>query len=119
MELPDKQPSLTAGIPKPRPCCSNALKTRLSQLGFDLPDEQLNDVFKRFKNLADRKKVSFNWPNRLMVDVVRKELNDVCKRLQIWRIVRRYAACICKGKSGAFLDLDAHCNCWCTLAAPA
>lgn len=41
----------------PRPAHSNALKTRLSQLGFDLPEEQLNDVFKRFKNLADRKKV--------------------------------------------------------------
>ncbi len=40
---------------------SNALKTRLGQLGFDLPDEQLNDVFKRFKNLADRKKVSYVW----------------------------------------------------------
>ncbi len=27
----------------------NALRTRLSQLGFDLPPEQLDDVFKRFK----------------------------------------------------------------------
>lgn len=27
----------------------NALRTRLSQLGFELPPEQLDEVFKRFK----------------------------------------------------------------------
>ena len=27
----------------------NALRTRLAQLGFELPPEQLDDVFKRFK----------------------------------------------------------------------
>lgn len=34
----------------------HALTTRLQQLGVELGDEQLNDVFKRFKNLADKKK---------------------------------------------------------------
>jgi len=34
----------------------NALGTRLRQLGFDLPPPQLDDVFRRFKSVADRKK---------------------------------------------------------------
>eukprot|EP00210_Caulerpa_lentillifera_P001480 g1420.t1 len=34
----------------------HALKTRISDLGFDLNEDQLNDVFKRFKDLADKKK---------------------------------------------------------------
>ena len=34
----------------------HALATRLRELGFELAEEQLNDVFKRFKALADVKK---------------------------------------------------------------
>ncbi len=48
------QPPLRLLRPGPR---RNALNTRLGQLGFQLPEDQLNDVFRRFKNLADRKKV--------------------------------------------------------------
>ncbi len=33
-----------------------ALRSKLSDLGYDLADNQLNDVFVRFKELADRKK---------------------------------------------------------------
>ncbi|MCL4160506.1 UNVERIFIED_CONTAM: hypothetical protein GTU68_009486, partial [Idotea baltica] len=33
-----------------------ALRSKLDDLGFDLADNQLNDVFVRFKELADRKK---------------------------------------------------------------
>ncbi len=33
-----------------------ALRSKLTDLGFDLADNQLNDVFVRFKELADRKK---------------------------------------------------------------
>ena len=33
-----------------------ALRAKLKELGFDLADNQLNDVFVRFKALADRKK---------------------------------------------------------------
>jgi 2-isopropylmalate synthase len=33
-----------------------ALRDKLKKLGFDLADNQLNDVFVRFKDLADRKK---------------------------------------------------------------
>ncbi len=37
----------------------NALRTKLSELGFDLGDNAFQDVFKRFKDLADRKKTIF------------------------------------------------------------
>ncbi len=37
--------------------CSKALGTKLAQMGFNLPQEQLNEVFKRFKSIADKKKV--------------------------------------------------------------
>jgi 2-isopropylmalate synthase len=36
-----------------------ALRAKLSELGYDLADNQLNDVFVRFKALADRKKEVF------------------------------------------------------------
>ena len=36
-----------------------ALRSKLNELGFDLADNQLNDVFVRFKALADRKKEVF------------------------------------------------------------
>lgn len=34
-----------------------ALKNRLAELGYDLDEERLNDVFARFKALADKKKI--------------------------------------------------------------
>lgn len=34
----------------------HAFASKLSELGYDLSDEALNDLFKRFKDLADRKK---------------------------------------------------------------
>lgn len=37
-----------------------ALKAKLSDLGFDLADNQLKDLFVRFKDLADRKKEVFD-----------------------------------------------------------
>ena len=48
-----------AGIVLGKHSGRNALSTRLGQLGFELEEAALNDVFKRFKNLADRKKVSW------------------------------------------------------------
>ena len=45
-----------AGIVLGKHSGRNALSTRLRELGYDLADDALNDVFKRFKNLADRKK---------------------------------------------------------------
>jgi len=37
-----------------------ALRSKLKDLGYDLADNQLNDVFVRFKALADRKKEVFD-----------------------------------------------------------
>ena len=37
-----------------------ALRSKLAELGYDLADNQLNDVFVRFKALADRKKEVFD-----------------------------------------------------------
>ena len=54
---PLSPPPLPSPPPHPQ-TRSNALRTRLSQLGYDLPEDQVNDLFKRFKNLADKKKVS-------------------------------------------------------------
>ena len=34
----------------------NALTTRLKQLGFELSAQEVDDVFRRFKALADKKK---------------------------------------------------------------
>ena len=38
----------------------HALRAKMTDLGFDLADNQLNDVFVRFKALADRKKEVFD-----------------------------------------------------------
>jgi 2-isopropylmalate synthase len=38
----------------------HALKDRLSKLGYELSEEELNMVFERFKSLADRKKVIYD-----------------------------------------------------------
>ncbi len=38
----------------------HALKTRVQELGYELGDNALNDLFKRFKDLADKKKVVFD-----------------------------------------------------------
>jgi 2-isopropylmalate synthase len=45
-----------AGIVMGKHSGRHALGSRLKQLGYDLSDENLNDVFVRFKNLADKKK---------------------------------------------------------------
>ncbi|MFA5593175.1 MAG: 2-isopropylmalate synthase [Micavibrio sp.] len=38
----------------------HALKSRVAELGYELGDNALNDLFKRFKDLADRKKQVFD-----------------------------------------------------------
>ncbi|HXE17922.1 MAG TPA: 2-isopropylmalate synthase [Stellaceae bacterium] len=46
----------------------NAFKTKLKELGFELGDNALNDVFHRFKALADRKKEIFDEDLVALVD---------------------------------------------------
>ncbi len=58
-----------------------ALRSKLKNLGYDLADNQLNDVFVRFKALADRKKEVFDDDLvALMRDSAVEAVND---RLQV------------------------------------
>lgn len=63
-----------------------ALRAKLKELGFDLADNQLNDVFVRFKALADRKKEVYDDD---IVALVADQSNDsgsdtlVLRRLRV------------------------------------
>ena len=46
----------------------NAFRTKLKEMGFELGDNALNDVFHRFKALADRKKEVFDEDLIALVD---------------------------------------------------
>ena len=58
-----------------------ALRSKLNELGFDLADNQLNDVFVRFKALADRKKEVFE--DDLIALMRDQETGEVHDRIQI------------------------------------
>ncbi len=63
-----------------------ALRSKLKDLGYDLADNQLNDVFVRFKALADRKKEVFDEDLIALVqDEERQEAQDTLqvKRLRV------------------------------------
>ena len=61
-----------------------ALKSKLADLGYDLADNQLNDVFVRFKALADRKKEIYDDDLiALMQDTATNAMNDY---MQITRL---------------------------------
>jgi 2-isopropylmalate synthase len=62
-----------------------ALRVKLSELGFDLADNQLNDVFVRFKDLADRKKEVFD--DDLMALVTQNDAADDRLKLISLRVV--------------------------------
>ena len=62
-----------------------ALRAKLKELGFDLADNQLNDVFVRFKDLADRKKEVFD--DDLMALVTQNETDDDRLKLKSLQVV--------------------------------
>ena len=62
-----------------------ALRAKLKELGFDLADNQLNDVFVRFKDLADRKKEVFD--DDLMALVAQNESGSDRLKLKSLRVV--------------------------------
>ena len=62
-----------------------ALRAKLSELGFDLADNQLKDVFVRFKDLADRKKEVFD--DDLMALVTQNDTEDDRLKLKSLRVV--------------------------------
>jgi 2-isopropylmalate synthase len=61
-----------------------ALRAKLRELGFDLADNQLNDVFVRFKALADQKKEVFD--EDLIALVADEATSDEGDHLQIKRL---------------------------------
>ncbi|MGB3147486.1 MAG: 2-isopropylmalate synthase [Paracoccaceae bacterium] len=61
-----------------------ALRAKLKDLGFDLADNQLNDVFVRFKALADRKKEVYD--EDLLALVQDQETNTTHDTLQLKRL---------------------------------
>ena len=62
-----------------------ALRAKLKELGFDLADNQLNDIFVRFKDLADRKKEVFD--DDLMALVFQNGSADDRLKLKSLRVV--------------------------------
>jgi isopropylmalate/homocitrate/citramalate synthase len=61
-----------------------ALRSKLKELGFDLADNQLNDVFVRFKALADRKKEVYD--DDLIALVSDEQTNDAYEFLQLKKL---------------------------------
>ncbi len=61
-----------------------ALRAKLRELGFDLGDNQLGDVFVRFKELADRKKEV--WDEDLIALVQDQGTNAANDRIQVKRL---------------------------------
>jgi 2-isopropylmalate synthase len=62
-----------------------ALRAKLAEMGFDLADNQLKDVFVRFKDLADRKKEVFD--DDLMALVTQNGTEDDRLKLKSLRVV--------------------------------
>ncbi|MFC3086513.1 2-isopropylmalate synthase [Tabrizicola soli] len=61
-----------------------ALRAKLKELGFELADNQLNDVFVRFKALADRKKEVYD--DDLIALVSDEQSNDAYEYLQLKKL---------------------------------
>ena len=76
-----------------------ALRSKLRELGFDLADNQLNDAFVRFKELADRKKEVYD--DDLIALVRQNDAADDRLRLKSLRVV-----CGTTGPQTADMTLD-------------
>jgi 2-isopropylmalate synthase len=61
-----------------------ALRSKMAELGFDLADNQLNDLFVRFKALADRKKEVYD--DDLIALVADEATQDAHNHLQVKRL---------------------------------
>ncbi|HEV2570205.1 2-isopropylmalate synthase [Methylocella sp. CPCC 101449] len=58
----------------------NAFRSKLKELGYDLGDNALNDAFKRFKDLADRKKIVYDEDIEALVD---DEIGHAGERIKV------------------------------------
>ena len=78
----------------------HAFKDKLRILGYELPDDALNDAFKRFKELADRKKHVFDDDIMALVD---EQLTAEGERI-VFRRLRVVAGS--EGPQTAEIDLE-------------
>ncbi len=78
----------------------HAFKTKLEELGFKLSDNELNDAFERFKDLADNKKDVFDEDLIALVDDAVVRHNDRIK------FVSLQVVCGSKGPQTAELELE-------------
>jgi 2-isopropylmalate synthase len=69
----------------------NALTTRLTQLGFELSNQEVDDVFKRFKALADKKKGITDEDLLALVG------DEVHQPAEIWKLIDLQ---VCEGGVG-------------------
>ncbi|CAL8462098.1 g1629 [Coccomyxa elongata] len=76
-----------AGIVMGKHSGRNALRTKLQTLGFDLAQDQLDDVFKRFKSLADKKK------NVTDEDVLALVSDEVHQPEKLWDLLGLQVVC--------------------------
>ncbi|MGH6930257.1 MAG: alpha-isopropylmalate synthase regulatory domain-containing protein, partial [Dongiaceae bacterium] len=78
----------------------HAFKTKLKELGFELGDNALNDAFRRFKDLADKKKDVFDEDIVAIVDDAVVRANDSIKFVSLQVIAGS------KGPQKADLELE-------------
>jgi 2-isopropylmalate synthase len=78
----------------------HAFKMKLQELGFDLGDNALGDAFRRFKDLADRKKEIFDEDITALVD------DEVTRAHQRVRFVSLQVVAGSKGPQTAELELE-------------
>lgn len=54
----------------------HAFRSRLKEMGYELPDDELNKAFIRFKELADKKKDVTDWDLESIVSDEVKQMED-------------------------------------------
>ena len=79
---------------------SHAFKQKLKDLGYELGDNALSDAFKRFKDLADRKKVVYDEDIEALVD------NEIASAHDKYRLVDLEVYAGTRGPQRATLTLD-------------
>jgi 2-isopropylmalate synthase len=65
----------------------HALRVRMSELGYDLDDTQLKDVFQRFKELADKKKVITN------ADLIALMRDELYQPVELYALIDLQVTC--------------------------
>lgn len=88
-----------AGIVLGKHSGRNALSTRLRQLGYELLGKELDDVFKRFKALADKKKGITDEDVLVLVS------DEIHQPTQIWELLELQVVCGTMGMPTATVQM--------------